>query len=579
MKISPPIHMVRTGSPVPRVLAGLIAAQFAMQPARALNTVNQFTGGADTSLYVTANWSLALLPSITHDAVFAATSGIRRLTAHDLTVGSFNVTAGAGTYTIRNETTSATHSNLTMGGAANLGNSVVGTIPADLLYAASGSTFNLTGPNAGGGTGQLMLILGQSGNFNIAGASTISANISDNGNLFAIHKTGNGTLTLTGTNSFGGGLTLAAGTLKLGNPAALGATTGIFTISGGTLDSTSANLALTTHNPHSWNADFTFTGSNNLDLGDGSVNLGATGSAAARIITTTANTLTVSGVIANGSNGTTTGLTKSGGGTLILAGGNTFTGNTTVNAGALILATNAALAFVIGDSSNNSLEGSGTVVLNGRFTIDTSAVTISSGTWLLVNVTGLNETFGSTFSVEGFSPNTDGGIWSRTAGNQTWTFTKTTGTLVLTSAAPTAYETWATTTHGLNGAAAAFDADCDHDGIANGLEWIFGCDPTCYDSPTLLPAITGNATTGLTLVFSRDPSSIAEITLMLEWGDTPGTFSNSLIIGTTDINVPPADNKPSVHMNSPESGKVTVIIPPANAVSGRLFARLKATRK
>ena len=48
--------MVRTGSPVPRVLAGLIAAQFAMQPARALNTVNQFTGGADTSLYVTANW-------------------------------------------------------------------------------------------------------------------------------------------------------------------------------------------------------------------------------------------------------------------------------------------------------------------------------------------------------------------------------------------------------------------------------------------------------------------------------------------------------------------------------------------
>ncbi|MEI7903510.1 MAG: hypothetical protein WCK89_24995, partial [bacterium] len=54
------------------------------------------------SLLVIGNWSLGALPLVTHDAVFTVTPGIKSLTSGDLIVGSFNVTATTGTFSIRN---------------------------------------------------------------------------------------------------------------------------------------------------------------------------------------------------------------------------------------------------------------------------------------------------------------------------------------------------------------------------------------------------------------------------------------------------------------------------------------------
>ena len=54
------------------------------------------------------------------------------------------------------------------------------------------------------------------------------APISDSGFNFQLTKTGNGTLTLPTANNFGGGLTLSAGQLNLGDPGAVGS--GVFTI-------------------------------------------------------------------------------------------------------------------------------------------------------------------------------------------------------------------------------------------------------------------------------------------------------------------------------------------------------------
>ena len=111
------------------------------------NTTNNYTGSVTGSVLTGTNWSLLHAPTVSEDAVFTATTGIRTQNNGNLTVGSFNVTASTGTFTIRNQTASTT-STLTLGGPGNLGNSVAGTASTDLLSAAAGSTFNITGPGS-----------------------------------------------------------------------------------------------------------------------------------------------------------------------------------------------------------------------------------------------------------------------------------------------------------------------------------------------------------------------------------------------------------------------------------------------
>ena len=157
------------------------------------NTTNNYTGSSSGSLLTTTNWSLGHVPTVSEDAVFTATAGIRTLTSANLTVGSFNTTASSGTFSIRNATSTATDSSLILGGAGNSGNGVSGTA-GDLLFVVNGTTFVLRGDNPNG-TGVLKVVLGQSGNFDLAGtgAMTISAAISDAGSGFGITKTGAGT--------------------------------------------------------------------------------------------------------------------------------------------------------------------------------------------------------------------------------------------------------------------------------------------------------------------------------------------------------------------------------------------------
>src|SRR5207244_1528660 len=109
-------------------------------------------------------------------------------------------------------------------------------------------------------------------------------------------KTGAGTLTVSGANTFGGGLTLSAGTLNINNATAPG--TGTLTINGGTISNTSGSaVTLSNNNAQSWGGDFTFagtSGTNDLNLGTGAVTL-----TASRQVTTTGATsaLIVGGVI------------------------------------------------------------------------------------------------------------------------------------------------------------------------------------------------------------------------------------------------------------------------------------------
>lgn len=163
---------------------------------------------------------------------------------------------------------------------------------------------------------------------------------------------GAGAVTLAGANTTTGGVTLVSGTLNLANAAALGS--GTFTIAGGTLDAPAAALVLSTNNAQVWNNDFTFTGTNNLDLGNGNVSIPIS-----RTVTTTANTLTVGGVISGA------GLTKQGTGTLSLAGNNTFTGALTVSGGSVILSGNN-LARPAGTSGLTTVNSGATLQLQAN---------------------------------------------------------------------------------------------------------------------------------------------------------------------------------------------------------------------
>ncbi|MEO6846969.1 MAG: autotransporter-associated beta strand repeat-containing protein [Chthoniobacterales bacterium] len=179
--------------------------------------------------------------------------------------------------------------------------------------------------------------------------SEITGNIADGIGTLALVKSGKGALSINDNgNAYSGGTTLNAGRLNINTDTALGS--GTFTIAGvSTIDNTSSGLVtLAANNTQNWNANFTFKGSRDLNLGAGAVTMNAT-----RTITVNAGTLTVGGVISGAKS--TYGLTKAGNGAMVLTGINTYTGTTTISAGIL----------QIGDGTTDGSVGNTKIVDNG----------------------------------------------------------------------------------------------------------------------------------------------------------------------------------------------------------------------
>jgi autotransporter-associated beta strand protein len=145
----------------------------------------------------------------------------------------------------------------------------------------------------------------------------------------ALGKSGTGVAVFTSDNSWTGGATLAAGTIRVGTDGALGS--GSLSLTGGTLTSADASARVLS-NPVAVGGDVAIgdgTGTGAMTF-SGGVDLGG----GMRLITTVVNT-TFSGTISNG------GLTKLGAGRLTLTATSTYTGVTTVSTGRL--AVNGAL--------------------------------------------------------------------------------------------------------------------------------------------------------------------------------------------------------------------------------------------
>jgi fibronectin-binding autotransporter adhesin len=194
---------------------------------------------------------------------------------------------------------------------------------------------------------------GQTAAFTLSGIISGAAGLTkDTGNV----------VTINNSNSYAGGTTVSGGQLNINNAAAIG--TGTLTLTGGNIDNTSGGaITLANNNAQVWNANFTFGGSNDLNMGTGNVALGS----ADRIIALNGHNLTVGGVI---SGGTDAGLILQGGGTMTLTGANTFSGKVFIgNSGAntLIVPAISALGTPGATIANDylAIQNGGTLVYTG----------------------------------------------------------------------------------------------------------------------------------------------------------------------------------------------------------------------
>jgi len=377
-----------------RVAVCVLSALFFAGPARAATTY-QWNGTTDTSWQTDSNWAAPGEP-----AFGGTTTSADRI----------NVNGGANELNYTSAEGDSTFAVLQIGGPSSNSQMTI-----------SGGTFMSATVSIGNnGSGTCALIV-DGGNLTVNSTNTIVLNNTATANSVLTIKSG--TVTAKGVqlkcgNSYGSTFNLDGGIFAMGSAgvsiAAGGGTTTpqprIFNFNGGTLKPTS-----------DYNVNFTVDTANVRNGG--------------AIIDTNTYTFYISKLTHSniaGDNAKDGGLTKNNTGSLRLSGANTYTGDTTVNGGTLVLETTGELLFAIQNSNtSNQVKGTATADLRGLFRLDVSALTDAAGTWNLVNVGTLTETFGSAFNLAFVGgptfTNQGGGVY--TSGN--WTFTTSDGNLTL----------------------------------------------------------------------------------------------------------------------------------------------------
>src|SRR5262249_50799920 len=152
--------------------------------------------------------------------------------------------------------------------------------------------------------------------------------IGESGGSFKFSKTGNGALKLTGSNTFSGGLTFAAGTFLVGSNTAAG--TGTLTLVSCTVKADTVSRTLS--NQLSFNGTTIFGGTLPLTFsGNGTL----PGSRTLQFDNTALTTF-------SGNIGQTSAfkITKTGSGAVLFSGNNTYTGGFQINAGTVQIGSN-----------------------------------------------------------------------------------------------------------------------------------------------------------------------------------------------------------------------------------------------
>jgi fibronectin-binding autotransporter adhesin len=241
--------------------------------------------------------------------------GILRMSADERIADASNLIVSGGTFDV--QTFSETVANVTMSTGA-----ITGTGGGTLT--ASAFTFE---------SGAATAILGGSG-------ATLT-------------KTTNGTVILSGDNSYTGSTNVNAGTLQISASERIAGTSDL-NVSGGTFDV--QNLTETVRN---------------VTLSSGSISGTGAGTLAGSSFSVESGTATA--ILA----GTGATLTKTTIGTVTLSGANTFTGATTVNGGTLTLSSTSGSA--LGSTTSVTVNSGGSVVLGANNQINDTAPMILSG--------------------------------------------------------------------------------------------------------------------------------------------------------------------------------------------------------
>jgi len=260
-----------------------------------------------------------------------------------------------------------------LGKPATLANSIV--LQGGGLQFTSANTYDYTT------SGRLQLADASTGTIDTNGQSVTFANAIGVGTLKsgALTKAGSGTLTLSGTNSFTGVVTINNGEVRLGSAGALNSTAGqenavafgsgvpngILSLNGN--DVTIANLTTDPTTPGTTFVQTMSTGTHTLTVGNSQNSSGV-----------------FAGIIQEFDSATETlALTKAGTGTLTLTGANTYVGLTTISAGTLQIGNGSTTGSLsagsaIADNTNFAIKRSNAVAQGTDFS---SAAITGSGTF------------------------------------------------------------------------------------------------------------------------------------------------------------------------------------------------------
>lgn len=269
------------------------------------------------------------------DGIISGAGGNLEVTSGTLQISGINTYTGtttlSGSAVLRPQSTGtiSNSSNVIINGTGNFNiRNTDGWVYTGTISGAGSGSINL---NTGTNTtlaGSISGVAGIAANSEFTD-TTVSGNISGPVN---VSVQGAAILTLSGNNSaMSGGVTLSGSTFgtQLNINSATGLGTGTLSMSGssGRIDNTSGSaLTLSTNNTQTWNGDFSFLGTNSLNLGTGAVTLGGN-----RTVTV-ANSLTVGGAI-----GGAFGITKANAGNLVLTGASDYTGDTNISQGTLTI--------------------------------------------------------------------------------------------------------------------------------------------------------------------------------------------------------------------------------------------------
>lgn len=255
-------------------------------------------------------------------------STITGLTGTTATTGSLdNITDATGNFEYSAAATTAT--DLTgntlrySGGASTTNIGATNTLTLNgLMNAGTGLLTVSGGPGTGG------ILIGSDNELVVtanAQDTAVSAVIADGVSAGSLTYNGAGsTLTLSGANTFTGGVNLNGGILKLGNPGALNSTAGsenAVTVGAGTL--TLNGNSVTVRSLGNSNVTVNYPIVENESITPATLTVGNSANAAS----------TYAGLIQNGTGTGALTLAKKGTGTLKLSGTNTYTGGTVISAG------------------------------------------------------------------------------------------------------------------------------------------------------------------------------------------------------------------------------------------------------